>query len=82
MHVADGYEGWPPGAPYERIIVTAAPNAIPDLLIAQLAEGGVLVAPVGTGDKQRLLRLRKHQGDVMTEDLGPVIFVPMLHGTE
>jgi len=82
VHVADGYEGWPSGAPYERIIVTAAPNAIPDALVAQLAEGGVLVAPVGTGDKQRLLRLRKHQGDVMTEDLGPVIFVPMLHGTE
>lgn len=81
VHVGDGYEGWPAGAPYERIVVTAAPPMIPDELVAQLAEGGILVAPAGEADRQRLVRLRRHGGDVTTEDLGPVMFVPMLHGT-
>lgn len=81
VHGGDGYDGWPAGAPYERILVTAAPTAIPDALVAQLADGGVLVAPVGDGEHQRLLRLRRHGPDVMTEDLGPILFVPMLRGT-
>ncbi len=81
VHVGDGYEGWPAGAPYDRIIVTAAPESIPVALLAQLGAGGVLVAPVGAREDQRLMRLRKHEGDVISEDLGAILFVPMLHGT-
>ena len=80
VHVGDGYDGWPSGAPYDRIVVTAAPALLPDALIGQLAEGGVLVAPLGEGEHQRLVRLRKERGAMLSEDLGAILFVPMLHG--
>ncbi len=83
VHVGDGYEGWMSGAPYDRIVVTAAPTAMPDALVAQLAPLGVLVAPVGDLENQRLVRLRKDasSGEVRVEDLGAILFVPMLRGT-
>ena len=78
----DGYAGWPEEAPFERIIVTAAPIEVPRSLLGQLAEGGVLVAPAGRqGETQRLLRYRKSErGELSVCDLGAVIFVPMIHG--
>ncbi len=81
VHVGDGWKGWPPGAPYDRIVVTAAPEALPGALVEQLAEGGLLVVPVGgqEGD-QRLLRYWKKEGNLHREDLGAVRFVPMVHG--
>ncbi len=87
VRVGDGYQGWPEHAPFDRIVVTAAPPEMPPALVAQLAEGGVLVAPVGEqGGIQRLLRLRRGQGarrDVVTrEDLGAVRFVPMVPAGE
>jgi len=80
VRVGDGYAGWPEHAPFDRIILTAAPPEVPAALIAQLAEGGILVAPVGDLAAQALLRLRKQEGKVTSETLGPVRFVPMVPG--
>ncbi|HRO63463.1 protein-L-isoaspartate(D-aspartate) O-methyltransferase [Thermomonas sp.] len=77
----DGRIGWPEEAPFDAIIVTAAGPALVDALLAQLAPGGVLVAPVGASSGQTLLCLRKDaEGDVASEDLGAVSFVPLLSG--
>ena len=82
VRVGDGYAGWPEQAPFDRILVTAAPPEVPPALLAQLAEGGVLVAPVGDqGVTQRLLRIRKVKGSLVHEDLGGVRFVPMVPGS-
>jgi len=79
LFVGDGYRGLPHQAPFDRVVVTAAPEEIPRALFAQLAEGGVLVLPVGqTGKVQRLLRVRKRDGNAFSEDLGGVMFVPMV----
>ena len=77
----DGRIGWPEEAPFDAIIVTAAGPALVDALVAQLAPGGTLVAPVGGSGSQSLLRLRKREdGSIEQADLGPVIFVPLLSG--
>lgn len=79
VHVADGWAGWPPGAPYDRIVVTAAPDEMPSALLAQLKEGGMLVAPIGSqASDQRLERWRNTGGRLTREDLGAVRFVPMV----
>jgi protein-L-isoaspartate(D-aspartate) O-methyltransferase len=81
VHVrsGDGYLGWPALAPFDRIVVTAAPPNVPQTLLDQLAEGGVLVAPVGPNPyEQELLRYRKSGGRFLVDDLGPVAFVPMV----
>jgi len=74
----DGYKGWSEHAPFDRILLTAAPEHLPDALKDQLADGGILVAPVGPDGAQRLVVWRKHAGAV-ARDLGPVLFVPMVH---
>ena len=74
--VGDGSEGWPERAPYDAIIVTAAPETLPPALAGQLAEGGRLVAPVGRGI-QRLVLVRARGGETTTHDLLDVRFVPM-----
>ncbi len=76
----DGNLGWPEEAPFDGIILTAAGEGIPPGLIEQLADSGVLVAPVGPPGRQQLLRLRKHDGEVSEENLGAVSFVPLLGG--
>jgi protein-L-isoaspartate(D-aspartate) O-methyltransferase len=77
----DGRIGWPEEAPFDAIVVTAAAPALVDALTAQLANGGTLVAPVGAAGGQSLLRLRKDaDGNVTRDDLGPVVFVPLLSG--
>ena len=73
---ADGYRGWPEKAPFDGIIVTAAPDEIPQPLIDQLAEGGRMVIPVG-GIYQDLKLLRKVNGEIKTTSVIPVRFVPM-----
>lgn len=78
----DGYKGWPEAAPFDRIIVTAAAPEVPPALIDQLADGGILVVPVGGQDGQEIVRLTKHGDEVEREILLPVRFVPMLQGTE
>jgi len=81
VRAGDGYLGWPERAPFDAILVTAAPEQIPPALLDQLAEGGRLVAPVGPQETgQRLLRLRRLGGEIVGEDLGAVRFVPMLPG--
>lgn len=77
----DGRIGWPEEAPFDAIVVTAAAPALVDALTAQLANGGTLVAPVGPSGGQTLLRLRKDAaGNIARDDLGPVVFVPLLSG--
>jgi len=73
----DGFLGWPEFAPFEGIIVTCAPEKIPDPLLAQLAENGRLVIPVGTY-RQELKLVRKIKGRTTVVDIVPVRFVPML----
>jgi len=76
----DGHLGWPSQAPFDGIIVTAAATGVPSELIQQLRIGGVLVVPVERGGMQRLLALRRTDEGFDEEDLGGVIFVPMLSG--
>jgi len=77
----DGTKGWPEPAPFDRIIVTAAAAAMPEALLKLLAPDGILVAPVG-GERrdQTLVRLRRQQGEFVTEQLGTVRFVPLVPG--
>jgi protein-L-isoaspartate(D-aspartate) O-methyltransferase len=77
--VGDGTFGWPEQAPFERIVVTAAASDVPPILAQQLAIGGVMVVPVddGVGDP-RLLRVRRDESGLDTEDLGPIRFVPLI----
>jgi len=77
----DGRVGWPEEAPFDGILVTAGAAALVDALTDQLAPGGTLVAPVGAGGAQSLLRLRKDAEGRITEDtLASVAFVPLLSG--
>jgi protein-L-isoaspartate(D-aspartate) O-methyltransferase len=79
VRVGDGYQGWPEHAPFDRVLLTAAPPEIPKALVDQLRDGGILVAPVGEdGELQRLVRWRKVGGILQKEDLGSVRFVPMV----
>jgi len=76
---ADGYFGWPEQGPFDGIIVTAAPDHMPQPLIQQLAEGGKLVVPVGpTGTYQTLWRVTKRDGQIVSENITDVIFVPLV----
>lgn len=74
---ADGRRGLPRAAPFDGILLAAAPARLPEPLIEQLAEGGRIVGPVGQGIDQVLRRWRKQGGRVVAEDLIPVRFVPM-----
>ena len=74
--IGDGGGGWLEEAPFDKIIVTAAPKQIPDTLLAQLTSGGLLVIPVGSNN-QELLRLRQTSTGVAKERLFAVRFVPM-----
>ena len=78
----DGWSGWPSQAPFQGIVVTAAPPTIPDELLAQLDDGGRLIIPVGSRGGQRLLCISR-SGDVYERrQLGAVSFVPLLDGIE
>ena len=73
--VGDGYLGWPDHAPFDKVIVTAAPDLIPPPLIEQLKPGGKMVIPTGTPDAQQLMLVRKTaEGRLETEDILPVRF--------
>lgn len=77
----DGRIGWSENAPFDAILVTAAAPALVDALTAQLAPGGVLVAPVGAASGQSLLRLHKDaDGRISQQIIGSVVFVPLLSG--
>lgn len=74
--VGDGYSGWPEVAPFDAIIVTAAPDHTPEPLLDQLKEGGRIVLPVGSYS-QILKKITKRSGKIMSADITPVMFVPM-----
>jgi protein-L-isoaspartate(D-aspartate) O-methyltransferase len=76
VKVGDGYLGWPQAAPFDAIIVTCAPDHIPNPLIEQLKEGGRMAVPVG-GYSQALKKIVKRSGKIEATDALPVIFVPM-----
>ena len=77
----DGYKGWPEQAPFDGIMVTAAPPEVPQALIDQLANGGRLVAPVGLGWDQELMLIEKDaNGRLRRRSAGGVVFVPMRSG--
>ncbi len=77
--VGDGYQGWPEAEPFDAILVTAAPDHIPQPLLDQLAEGGVLVIPVGRSRSvQTLTKIRKKEGEIITERSQLVSFVPLI----
>lgn len=75
--VGDGYLGWPEHAPFDKIIVTCSPEKVPGPLQEQLAEGGLMVVPVGERYSQTLYLLRKKNGKLESEALLPTLFVPM-----
>lgn len=74
----DGSLGWPSGAPYDAILVTAAAPSLPPPLVQQLAEGGRLVVPVGSADQQELLRIVKRGQTISKQSLNACRFVPLL----
>lgn len=74
----DGYQGLADQAPFDGIIVTCSPTEIPEALIAQLAEGGRLVIPVGEKNVKKLILLKKKNGKISKQDVLPVRFVPMV----
>lgn len=76
----DGWQGWPALAPYNGIIVTAAASEVPQALLDQLAPGGRLVLPVGSGDEQQLVLIVNEGSHFSRQLLDPVRFVPLLGG--
>lgn len=79
VRIGDGYKGWPRQAPFDAVIVTCAPEAIPQPLVDQLKEGGRMIIPVGgAGRVQKLVKCIKTGGELDTEDVMPVRFVPMV----
>jgi protein-L-isoaspartate(D-aspartate) O-methyltransferase len=78
LRTGDGSLGWPDHAPYDVIIVSAGAPRVPETLLAQLADGGRLIIPAGEGPQQALLRITRTGDAFETEDLGKVIFVPLI----
>lgn len=79
VKAGDGYQGWPEHAPFDAIIVTCAPDQIPQALVEQLRDGGRMIIPVGPdGGVQELYVLEKHGGAVKRSAVLPVRFVPMI----
>jgi len=73
----DGYQGWPEKSPFDSVIVTCAPEHIPQPLVNQLKEGGRMLIPVGPPQDQKLHVLEKHEGKIRQHAVLPVRFVPM-----
>jgi protein-L-isoaspartate(D-aspartate) O-methyltransferase len=77
VRAGDGYKGWPEAAPFDAIIVTCAPDHVPQPLVNQLKEGGRMIIPVGPASDQELYVLRKSGDKVEKRAVLPVRFVPM-----
>ncbi|GIU79018.1 MAG: protein-L-isoaspartate O-methyltransferase [Bryobacteraceae bacterium] len=80
VRIGDGYEGWPEEAPFDKIMLTAAPPDVPQKLIDQLKPGGRLVAPVGTGWQELVVIDKDPNGRIRRRTEFPVMFVPMVPG--
>jgi protein-L-isoaspartate(D-aspartate) O-methyltransferase len=77
VRIGDGYRGWPEHAPFDKIIVTCAPTKLPQPLVDQLKQGGVMVIPYGEKWNQVLYVLEKRDGEMVEKGRLPVLFVPM-----
>ena len=77
---ADGGDGWPENAPYQGILVSAAPAKIPETLLQQLAPGGRMIIPIGHSGEQKLLSIARTEDGFAEKCLDCVSFVPMLNG--
>ena len=77
VRCGDGYRGWPESAPFDIIVVAAAPDHVPQALVDQLAPGGRLVIPVGQSSQELLLIQKDMRGSVQRREILPVKFVPM-----
>jgi len=77
LRTGDGYKGWAEAAPFDSIIVTCAPERVPQPLIDQLKEGGRIIIPIGPAGYQELVLLRKRGGKLEQHAVLPVSFVPM-----
>jgi len=82
MLLGDGTLGWREYAPYDAILVSAGAPAVPEPLLAQIAEGGRMLVPVGTKDEQHLVIYRRLNGQLEHQEVAPVRFVPLVghHG--
>jgi protein-L-isoaspartate(D-aspartate) O-methyltransferase len=78
IKVGDGTLGWPEEAPFDRIMITAGTPGIPEPLIQQLSQGGIIVAPVGERFAQQLLKVKKSEGRLSEEYHTPCVFVPLV----
>lgn len=76
----DGQRGWKAYAPYERILFSATAKKIPDALFEQLAEGGILIAPIEADGLQIITRFYKRNGKITSEAIEPCLFVPIVDG--
>ncbi|HWK33867.1 MAG TPA: protein-L-isoaspartate(D-aspartate) O-methyltransferase, partial [Hyphomicrobium sp.] len=76
-HIDDGARGWPEAAPFDAVIVTAAPAQIPTALIEQLKPQGRMVIPVGTNDQALMVVTKNADGTTLSEEIVPVRFVPL-----
>ncbi|HHH39450.1 MAG TPA: protein-L-isoaspartate(D-aspartate) O-methyltransferase [Sedimenticola sp.] len=82
LHHTDGGQGLPEYAPFDAILVTAAPEGIPRVLVEQLKPGGRMVLPIGSGHEQVLVRVTRTATGYHKELLEPVVFVPLLRGVK
>jgi protein-L-isoaspartate(D-aspartate) O-methyltransferase len=82
VKVGDGFLGWPEHAPFDKIIVTCSPEKVPQPLVEQLKEGGLMVIPAGRRYQQTLYLMRKKNGQLESEALRPTLFVPMTGAAE
>ncbi|MEL6220322.1 MAG: protein-L-isoaspartate(D-aspartate) O-methyltransferase [Pseudomonadota bacterium] len=81
IRIGDGTLGWPEQAPFDRILVTAAADDTPPLLLEQLRVGGIMVLPVGQShDVQQLIKIEKSADGLSYTELGEVLFVPLIQG--
>lgn len=80
--IGDGYQGWAEHAPFDKIIVTCSPENVPQPLIDQLVDGGLMIIPVGERYQQTLMRMRKKGNQLEREALRPTLFVPMTGAAE
>ena len=77
LKIGDGYKGWPDASPFDAIIVTCAPDKVPQPLTQQLKDGGRMIIPVGNGLDQQLYLLEKMNGQLAQRAILPVRFVQM-----
>jgi len=82
VRAGDGSQGWPEAAPFDAIIVTCAPEKVPQPLVEQLKDGGRMIIPIGRMGDQELVLLRKQGGQLEKRAVLPVRFVPMTGGAQ